>query len=273
MRVGLLSRTALTVLAWIVAIVMFFPILWTVLTSFKTEGTAIAEHGLFAFQPTLDSYREMFARADYFDFAGNSLMVSVGATLVAIAFAVPAAYSMAFHPSRRTRGLLLWMLSTKMLPPIGVLMPIYVIFRTLGMLDTRGGLIVIDALMNLPLVVWMLFTFFKEIPREILEAGRMDGATPTDEIRHLLLPLALPGIASTGLLSLILCWNEAFWSLTLTSSSAAPLTAFIASFSSPEGLFFAKLSAASTVAVAPILAFGWFGQRQMVRGLTFGAVK
>jgi sorbitol/mannitol transport system permease protein len=131
----------------------------------------------------------------------------------------------------------------------------------------------IDALMNLPLVVWMLFTFFKEIPRDILEAGRMDGAGVAEEIRHLLLPLALPGVASTCLLSLILCWNEAFWSLTLTSSAAAPLTAFIASFSSPEGLFFAKLSAASVAAAAPILVFGWIGQRQMVRGLTFGAVK
>jgi sorbitol/mannitol transport system permease protein len=272
-RSGFWSRTLVTLLAWTVAMAMFFPIFWTVLTSFKTEGAAIAEHGLLFFLPTLDSYTEMFARADYFDFALNSLLVSVGATLVALALAIPAAYSMAFHPTRRTRGLLLWMLSTKMLPPVGVLMPIYVIFRTLGMLDTRCGLILIDALMNLPLVVWMLFTFFKEIPRDILEAGRMDGARVADEIVHLLLPLALPGVVSTSLLSLILCWNEAFWSLTLTSSAAAPLAAFIASFSSPEGLFFAKLSAASTVAVAPILVFGWLGQRQMVRGLTFGAVK
>ena len=273
MRAGILSRTATAFLAWSVALVMFLPIFWTVLTSVKTEGTAVAEHGLLIFRPTLGSYAEVLARADYVDFALNSIVISVGATLLAIVFAVPSAYSMAFHPTKRTRGLLLWMLSTKMLPPVGVLMPIYVIFRALGLLDTRIGLILIDALMNLPLAVWMLFTFFKEIPRDILEAGRMDGARVADEIRHLLLPLALPGLASTGLLSLILCWNEAFWSLTLTSSAAAPLTAFIASFSSPEGLFFAKLSAASTIAVAPILVFGWIGQRQMVRGLTFGAVK
>jgi sorbitol/mannitol transport system permease protein len=154
-----------------------------------------------------------------------------------------------------------------------VLVPIYLMFRTLNLLDTRIGLVAIYALMNLPIVVWMLFTFFKEVPRDILEAGRMDGARTWGEVYYLLLPLALPGIASTGLLSLILCWNEAFWSLNLTSSSAAPLTTFIASFSSPEGLFFAKLSAASTVAVAPILIFGWLSQRQLVRGLTFGAVK
>jgi sorbitol/mannitol transport system permease protein len=273
MRAGIVSRTFIILVAWTVALVMFFPIAWTILTSFKTEGSAIDARKLLDFQPTLASYSEVFARAQYSDYAFNSMLISVGATLLVVAVAVPCAYSMAFHPTRSTRGLLLWMLSTKMLPPVGVLMPMYIIFRSLGLLDTRSGLILIDTLMNLPLVVWMLFTFFKEIPRDILEAGRMDGARLFDEIRHLLLPLALPGVASTGLLSLIFCWDEAFWSLTLTSSNAAPLSAFIASFSSPEGLFFAKLSAASTVAFAPILALGWLGQRRLVRGLTFGAVK
>jgi sorbitol/mannitol transport system permease protein len=273
MRASPLSRAAVTVLAWTLAIAMFFPVLWAVLTSFKTETDAIGDRGLLAFQPTMDSYAEVFARADYLDFAQNSLIVSVGATLLAVVLGVPAAYSMTFHPTRRTRAVLLWMLSTRMLPAVGVLMPIYVIFRVCGLLDTRTGLILIDALMVLPLIVWMLVTYFREIPRDILEAARMDGARITDEIRHLLLPLAAPGIASTSLLSLILCWNEAFWSLSLTSAAAAPLPAFIASFSSPEGLFFAKLSAASTLAIAPILVFGMLGQRQMVRGLTFGAVK
>jgi sorbitol/mannitol transport system permease protein len=132
---------------------------------------------------------------------------------------------------------------------------------------------VIYALINLPLVVWMLYTFFSEVPREILEAGRMDGARPMHELYYLLLPLSLPGIVSTSLIAIIFAWNEAFWSLNLTAANAAPLTAFIASFSSPEGLFWAKLSAASTVAIAPILVFGWLTQRQLVRGLTFGAVK
>lgn len=273
MRAAFLSRTFVGLLAWTVALTMFFPISWTILTAFKTENSAIDANGLLHFQPTLASYAEVFARAPYFDYAVNSLLVSVGATLLVIALAVPAAYSMAFHPGRSTRGLMLWMLSTKMLPPVGVLMPVYILFRSMDMLDTRTGLIVVNTMMNLPLAVWMLFTFFKEIPRDILEAGRMDGARVTDEIRHLLLPLALPGLASTSLLSLIFCWNEAFWSLTLTSSNAAPLSAFIASFSSPEGLFFAKLSAASTIAFMPILALGWVGQRHLVRGLTFGAVK
>ncbi len=267
------QRALIAVLGWGAALLLFFPILWMVLTSFKSEVAAIAVPPQVLFEPTLESYAEVQNRAEYLRFALNSIVVSLGGTLLALAFAVPAAYSMAFHPTERTRGTLLWMLSTKMLPPVGVLVPIYLIFRSVGALDTRAGLVGIAALMNLRILVWMLFTFFKEVPKEILEAGRMDGARTGGEFWHLLLPLTLPGIASTGLLSLILCWNEAFWSLNLTSSEAAPLTAFIASFSSPQGLFFAKLSAASTMAVAPILVFGWLSQRQLVRGLTFGAVK
>jgi sorbitol/mannitol transport system permease protein len=180
---------------------------------------------------------------------------------------------MAFFPKKRTKDVLLWMLSTKMLPPVGVLVPMYLIFRDLGLLDTRIGLTIVFTLINLPIVVWMLYTFFKEVPKDILEAGRMDGARPKQEVTHLLMPLSLPGIASTALLAIILAWNEAFWSLNLTTSTAAPLTTFIASFSSPQGLFWAKLSAASTMAIAPILVFGWMSQKQLVRGLTFGAVK
>ena len=213
------------------------------------------------------------ARADYLKFALNSIVISFGSTLLALIVAIPSAYSMAFLPTKRTRGTLLWMLSTKMLPPVGVLMPVYLLFRDMGLLDSQLGLTIVYMLMNLPIVVWMLYTFFKDIPKDILEAGRMDGAGTLQEVLYLLLPLTLPGIASTGLLSVILSWNEAFWSLNLTTSDAAPLTAFIASFSSPEGLFWAKLSAASTLAIAPILIFGWLTQKQMVRGLTFGAVK
>jgi sorbitol/mannitol transport system permease protein len=180
---------------------------------------------------------------------------------------------MAFAPTKRTKDILLWMLSTKMMPAVGVLVPIYLIYRDFGLLDTRVGLVFILCLGNLPIVIWMLFTYFKEIPKDILEAARMDGATITKELLFVLTPMALPGIASTLLLNVILAWNEAFWTLNLSSSAAAPLTTFIASYSSPEGLFWAKLSAASTLAIAPILVLGWFSQKQLVRGLTFGAVK
>jgi sorbitol/mannitol transport system permease protein len=151
--------------------------------------------------------------------------------------------------------------------------PIYLLFRDWHLLDTRIGLVIVLTLINLPIIVWMLYTYFKEIPGDILEAARMDGASLGKEIVYVLAPMAVPGIASTILFNIILAWNEAFWTLNLTAADAAPLTAFIASYSSPEGLFWAKLSAASTLAIAPILILGWFSQRQLVRGLTFGAVK
>ncbi|HJS87492.1 MAG TPA: carbohydrate ABC transporter permease [Acetobacteraceae bacterium] len=260
-------------IAWLAALAMFFPIFWMVLASFKTEVVAVATPPQLFFTPTLENYREIFQRADYLSFAWNSIAIALCATLMVLVLAVPAAFAMAFYPTERTRGTLLWMLSTKMLPAVGVLMPIYLIVRSADLLDTKLALIVIYMLSNLPIAVWMLFTFFREMPKDIIEASRIDGANVTQAIVHVLLPLVAPGIASTALLNIILCWNEAFWSLNLTAHDAAPLTAFIASFSAPQGLFWAKLSAASTLAIAPILVFGWISQRQLVRGLTFGAVK
>jgi sorbitol/mannitol transport system permease protein len=261
------------IIGWTAALLMFFPIFWMLLTAFKTEIDAVSTPPQIFFTPTLDNFVQVNSRADYVHYALNSIIESLGATILCLAIAIPAAYATAFYPTKRTKDLLLWMLSTKMMPAVGVLVPMYLIFRDTGLLDSRIGLIILFTLSNLPIVVWMLYSFFKEVPHEILEAGRMDGAKVGAQIRHLLLPLTLPGIASTALLSIILCWNEAFWSLNLSASQAGPLTAFIASFSSPEGLFWAKLSAASTLAIAPILVFGWLTQRQLVRGLTFGAVK
>jgi sorbitol/mannitol transport system permease protein len=257
-------------LAWIIALVIFFPIFWMILTSFKTEIDAFATPPQLFFTPTLENYLHIQERSDYFHFAWNSVLISFSATALCMLIAVPAAYSMAFYETHRTKRTLL---STKMLPPVGVLMPIYLLAKGAGLLDSRIALIVIYTLINLPIVVWMVYTYFKDIPKDILEAARLDGATLWQEMVRVLLPISKGGLASTVLLSLILCWNEAFWSLNLTSSQAAPLTALIASYSSPEGLFWAKLSAVSTLACAPILIFGWISQKQLVRGLSFGAVK
>ncbi len=263
-----------TAVAWGVGLLIFFPILWTILTSFKTEAQAINDPPLFLFFDwTLENYAIVQERSDYMRFLWNSVIIAGGSTLLGIIIAVPAAWSMAFVPSRRTKDVLMWMLSTKMLPAVGVLYPIYLLFIDFGLLDTRVGLVLVLMLINLPIIIWMLYTYFKEIPGEILEAARMDGASLREEIIYVLTPMAVPGIASTILLNIILAWNEAFWTLNLTAARAAPLTAFIASYSSPEGLFYAKLSAASTMAIAPILILGWFSQKQLVRGLTFGAVK
>jgi sorbitol/mannitol transport system permease protein len=267
-------RVLITVIGWTVGLLIFFPILWTFLTSFKSEGDAIASPPSFLFfHWTLENYVEVQSRSDYFKHFFNSVTVAFGSTLIAILVAVPAAWAMAFSPTKRTKDILMWMLSTKMMPPVGALIPIYLLFRDWGLLDSLPGLVFVLMLINLPIVVWMLYTYFREIPGDILEAARMDGASLGKEIVYVLAPMAVPGIASTLLLNIILAWNEAFWTLNLTAANAAPLTAFIASYSSPEGLFWAKLSAASTLAIAPILLMGWFSQRQLVRGLTFGAVK
>ncbi|MER2492659.1 carbohydrate ABC transporter permease [Catenovulum sediminis] len=268
------TKAIYTILAWTISGLIFFPILWTAITSFKTEAEAISSSpSLFMFEWTLENYSDVLARSPYFEHFWNSIVISVGSSLVGLLIAIPAAWSMAFVQTKRTKNLLMWMLSTKMLPPVGVLIPIYLLFRDTGLLDTKLGLVIVMTLINLPIMVWMLYTYFKEIPHEILEAARMDGASIKDEIFHVLLPIALPGIASTMLLNVILAWNEAFWTLILTAANAAPLTAFIASYSSPEGLFYAKLSAASVMAIVPILILGWFSQKQLVRGLSFGAVK
>lgn len=268
------KKTFITVVAWTLGLMIFFPILWTILTSFKTEAEAIASPPSFlAFHWTLDNYIEVNARSDYLLHFWNSVVISLGSTLVGLLIAIPAAWSMAFVPGEKTKDILLWMLSTKMLPSVGVLIPIYLLFKDVGLLDTKTGLVIVLTLINLPIIIWMLYTYFKEIPKDILEAARMDGASLKYEIIYILTPIAVPGIASTLLLNVILAWNEAFWTLNLTAANAAPLTAFIASYSSPEGLFYAKLSAASTMAIAPILIMGWFSQKQLVRGLTFGAVK
>ena len=278
MNQALLKRPWMTLLGWAVAFAIFFPIFWLTLTAFKTEKGAYSPDLIFL--PTLESFNDVFARADYFSFAWNSIAISLGSTLLCFILAIPGAYKMAFFPTPKTQSLLLWMLSTKMMPAVAVLCSIYWLAQhagfpdpNSGLLDTRLGLIIVYALMNLPIAIWMCYTYFCEVPGAILEAARIDGADIWQELWYLLRPMAMPGIASTALLLIILAWNEAFWSLNLTSSRAAPLPVFIAGFSSPEGLFWAKLSAASFLAIVPIMVMGWFTQKQLVRGLTFGAVK
>lgn len=267
---SLIIRTAA---AWGIALLLFFPLIFMGFTAFKTELQAIAVPSLWAFEPTFENFAVVNERSDYVQFAWNSVVTSVLSTALGLLIAAPAAYSMAFAPTKGTNGLLLWMLSTKFMPAVGALLPIYVIFQQLNMLDTKAALVIIFTMMNLPIMVWMLYTYFKDIPQEILEAARMDGASVWDEFKHVLLPLGIGGLASTGLLCLVLAWNEAFWALNLGAAEAGTLATMMVSYSSPEGLFWAKLSAASLMAIAPIVVIGWFSQKQLVQGLTFGAVK
>ena len=259
--------------SWLVAFIVFFPLLFLMVTAFKTELQAIAVPSLWIFEPTLDNFTEVQERSDYMAFAINSLITSIVSTILGLLIAAPSAYSFAFSPTLQTKNIMVWMLSTKFMPAVGALLPVYLIFQWMNLLDSRLALIIVFTMSNLPIMVWMLYSNFKDIPHEILEASRMDGAGLWEEFRYVLLPLSMGGLASTGLLCLVLSWNEAFWALNLSSANAGTLAVLVASYSSPEGLFWAKLSAASLMAIGPIIIFGWFSQKQLVQGLTFGAVK
>jgi len=346
-RQSLATTSLWTLLAWGVGFVMFFPILWTGMTAFKSEVNAYTMPENWWSTPwTTENFAIVQERSNYLRYVFNTSVIAFFSTVLGLILAIPAAWSMAFQPealpsvnisgrvwiliivgagaiaaaialsvgwqlrdnpilgfalmliiglpitawvwTRRTGDKLLWMLSTKMMPPAGALIPIYLIFNRNGLIfkdwgvvnlsdwtlmDTFLGMIPLMMLLNLPIIIWMLYTYFKEIPFEILEAARMDGAGLWQELSKVLAPMAVPGIASTLLLNVILSWNEAFWTLNLTNKYAAPLSFFISEYSSPEGQFWAKLSAASLMAIAPIMVLGWFSQRQLVRGLTFGAVK
>lgn len=259
---------------WLVALIFFFPIFWMLLTSFKTDADAVKPEYLFFFSPTLENYFQMTENYDYWRFAKNSIITSTFATVFALFVGVPSAYAMAFTPGRRTKDILIWMLSTKMLPAAAVLYPMTFLTKNiLGVFDTHFLVILVLSLINLPIVIWMLFTYFKEIPKEIIEAGKMDGVSVWGEIKDIVLPLAWGGLVSTALLCFIFCWNEAYWTVRLTTTDAATFSKLIEGNRAPEGLFFGRLSAVSTAAVGPIVVLGWFCQKQLVQGLTFGAVK
>jgi sorbitol/mannitol transport system permease protein len=269
-----LSSTLLTVLTYALALGLFFPILWMVLTSFKPEQLALAMPPRLFFAPTLDNYRVAILQSPYLEFLWNTLIITVSATGLALVLGVPAAYAMAFYPTKRTNSAMLWIMSTRMLPPAGVIVPLYVIFRDLSLLDTHLGMILVYAGMNFPLVVWMVRSFMLDVPFGIMEAARLDGASLLQEFTHVLLPLLIPGLAATVLLSFIFTWNEFFLAVNLTSRSASPLSVYISSFKAAQGnLFVAKMSAAATATVLPVMLAGWVAQRQLVAGLTMGAVK
>ena len=264
------KKVALTGLAWSAALLMASPILLMTLTAFKTD--AATDLGPFApFTPTLANFASQNPNIGILRPVLNSVVEAGGGTALCMFFALPAAYGLAFHTGRRRKIIMLGMLMTRFMPGVGIMIPMYLIFKAAGLIDTQLGLVLIYAIINMPIVVWMLYSYMLDIPRVILECARLDGASVTQQIVLLLLPLCAPGIASTALLSIVLCWNEAFWSIQMTSAEGAPLSAYIASLSG--GPLPAEISATSLLAVAPILVIGWIAQRQLARGLTFGAVR
>jgi sorbitol/mannitol transport system permease protein len=268
-----LAGHALSLLTLALAFIMFFPILWMFLTSFKTEADAFTWPPLVIFQPTLEQYEIALGQLNYFSYLFNTVVIVGFSTLVALLLGVPAAYSLAYQPTKRTNFTLLWVMSTRMLPSVGVIVPLYIIFKNLHLFDTYGGLIVLYTAMNLPLVIWMMRSFLIDLPYEAIEAARIDGASLWQELWLVILPMALPGLVSTILLCVIFTWNEFFLAFNLTITKASPLTVFLVGFKTSEGLYWAKMSAAATVSALPVIIAGWVSQRQLVRGLTAGAVK
>jgi sorbitol/mannitol transport system permease protein len=268
-----ITNGLLTTLTYALALLMFFPVLWMVMTSFKTETIAFAFPPKLIFPPTLDNWRVALLDSPYLKHFANTVIIAGVSTLFALLLGVPAAYFLAWYPTKRSNFTLMWVMSTRMMPAVGVIVPIYIIFKNLALLDTLAGLIIIFAGMNLPLVIWMLRSFFLDLPYSIIESARVDGVTLWQEFRYIILPLTWPGITAAALLCLIFAWNEFFFAFNLTIAQAAPLSVYVATFKTSEGLFWASMSAAATATVLPVVIFGWISQRQLVTGLTMGAVK
>ena len=262
--------------AWLVGLLYFFPILWMGINSFKEEIDANTSPSL-DFSPTLDRYRDitdttpgLLSAQEAF---ANSLWIVVCSTVIVLVMAIPAAYALSIYPVKKWRDVLFFFISTKFLPMVAAILPLWILARDLGLLNTRTVLVIIYTAMNLPLAVWMLRSFFQEVPRELVEAAEIDGASLWSQLKSVILPIAGPGIAATGLLCLIFAWNEYFFAVQLNAADAQTVPIWVTTNISTRGNFIAKLSAASVLASLPVVIAGWAAQKRMIRGLAMGAIK
>jgi len=264
-------------LAWFMAALFFFPVFWMVLTSFKTEDDAQSEIPKFTFDASLDRYREVTEEIPgvltFGEAFSTSLFVVLVSTLIVLILAIPAAYSLAIKPIEKWRDVLFFFISTKFLPIAAAILPIYFFADYFELIDTRTVLVILYTAMNLPLAVWMLRSFFSEVPRELIEAAQIDGASLSGQLRSVVLPIVSPGIAATALLCFIFAWNEYFLAVNVTVFESRTMPIWVTTNVDNRGLFFAKLSAASTLACIPVVAAGWMAQKKLVRGLAMGAIK
>jgi sorbitol/mannitol transport system permease protein len=267
---------ALGGLAWITALIFFFPVFWMVLNSFKSEADANTSPKL-TFDPTLDRYSEVTESTggllSFGEALTNSVVIVLVSTLIVLALAIPAAYALAIKPVHKWRDVLFFFISTKFLPVVASILPIWILARELDLLNTRFVLIVLYTAINLPLAVWMLRSFFVEIPRELIEAAEIDGARLRGQLTSVILPLAAPGIAATALLCVIFAWNEFFYAVQLNPVEGSTVPVWVTTNVSTRGEFLAKLSAASVLACIPVVLAGWIAQKRMIRGLAMGAIK
>jgi sorbitol/mannitol transport system permease protein len=269
-------NSAFGLLAWIVGLVFFFPVFWMVLNSFKSEQDANTSPKLF-FHPTLDRYRDVTKSAtgllSFGEAFANSAIVVLLSTAIVMALAIPAAYALAIRPVHKWRDVLFFFISTKFLPVVASILPVWILARNLHLLNTRQSLIILYTGINLPLAVWMLRSFFQEVPRELIEAAEIDGASLRGQLTSIILPIAAPGIAATALLCVIFAWNEFFYAVQLNPVKGSTVPIWVTTNISTRGDFLAKLSAASVLACIPVVLAGWIAQKRMIRGLAMGAIK
>lgn len=266
------TRLLLSLIGWLVVLIFFFPVLWMWMEGLKTEPQAASSPPTLFFVPTFSSFQDVLS-GDFPPFFINSAIASLGSTFLVLVLGLPAAYALAIRPIKRTQDALFFFISTRFLPFAASLVPLYLLARDLQLLDNIFALMLIYTTINLPLGVWLLRSFLLEIPNDLFEAARVDGAAFRHEILRIIVPLITPGLAATSLICLIFSWNEFFYAVNFTSSVAATTPIFLVGFISGRGLFYAKLAAAATVSSLPVLLAGWIAQRQLIRGLTMGAVK
>jgi len=269
---GLKAGPVWAFLAWVLTILFFLPVAWMVLTSFHREVDA-AQNPPAVFAPwTGENYGLLFGR-DILPFLLNSLTASIVSTLLVLLLAVPAAYALSIKPVEKWTDVMFFFLSTKFLPPIAALLPIYLIVKEIGMLDNVYTLVILYTSMNLPIAVWMMRSFLAEVPKEILEAAEVDGAGLPTVLVRIVAPIAVPGMAATALICFIFSWNEFMFAVNLTATRASTAPVFLVGFITNEGLFLARLCAAATLVSLPVLIAGFAAQDKLVRGLSLGAVK
>ncbi len=266
----------LSVLAWFVGFLFFFPVFWMALSGFKTEADANGPPKLF-FEPTTEQFSEVTGDTTGLLSAGeafsNSFWAVVISTFFVMVLAVPAAYALSIKPVSKWKDVLFFFISTKFLPIVAAILPLWIIARELDLLNTRLVLIILYTAMNLPLAIWMLRSFFSEVPKELIEAAQIDGAKLWGQISSVILPIVAPGLAATALLCVIFAWNEFFLAVQLNPIEGSTVPIWVTGNVSTRGNFLAKLSAASTLATLPVIIAGWMAQKRMIRGLAMGAIK
>jgi sorbitol/mannitol transport system permease protein len=270
------AHVALGLLAWAVGLLFFFPIVWVILSSFKKELDAVGDPKLI-FPASIDRYREVTRTTkgvlSFGTAFSNSAFVVLVSTAIVLVMAVPAAYALAIRPVPKWRDVLLFFISTKFLPMVASILPLYILAKEFELLKTRMVLVILYTAMNLPLAVWMLRSFFQEVPRELIEAAEIDGASLWGQMKSVILPIAAPGIAATALLCMIFAWNEYFFALQLNAAGAQTMPIWVTTNINEKANFLAKLSAASVLASLPVVIAGWIAQKRMIRGLAMGAIK